>query len=274
MPPSSPFPASDPDSASGPPDDPSSGGIDDPAPGTPSDGDGDVGACDPMERRTVVVVEDDDSIAELLDLYLARAGYQVARASTGAAGLALVAERQPAIAVVDIGLPDGIDGLEVCRRLRADGHVPVLMLSARGEETDRIVGLEVGADDYMTKPFSPRELVARIKAILRRTGDPGATGGSEEAPVELGGVSIDLVRREVRVGGTPVDLAPRELDLLVALVEHRGRVLSRRQLLDLGWGYDWYGDERTVDVHVAQLRRKLGKDFPLVTLRRTGYRLG
>ena len=228
-----------------------------------------------MERRTVVVVEDDDSIAELLDMYLAQAGYEVARASTGAAGLALVAERQPAIAVVDIGLPDGIDGLEVCRRLRADGDVPVLVLSARGEETDRIVGLEVGADDYMTKPFSPRELVARVKAILRRTGGggPGAAGPGE-APVEFGNVQVDLVRREVRVDGTPVDLAPRELDLLIALVENRGRVLSRRQLLDLGWGYDWYGDERTVDVHVAQLRRKLGKDFPLVTLRRTGYRLG
>jgi DNA-binding response OmpR family regulator len=225
-----------------------------------------------VERRTVVVVEDDDSIAELLDLYLDQAGYQVARASTGAGGLALVAERRPVIAVVDIGLPDGIDGLEVCRRLRADGNVPVLVLSARGEETDRIVGLELGADDYMTKPFSPRELVARIKAILRRTGAIGPAGG--EAPVVLGDVAVDLVRREVRVAGATVDLAPRELDLLVALVENRGRVLSRRQLLDLGWGYDWYGDERTVDVHVAQLRRKLGKDFPLVTLRRSGYRLG
>jgi len=224
-----------------------------------------------MERKTVVVVEDDDNIADLLDLYLDQAGYDVARAANGADGLALVAEREPAIAIVDIGLPGGIDGLEVCRRMRRDGSVPVLMLSARGEETDRIIGLEIGADDYVTKPFSPRELVARIKAILRRTADDesAATG-----PLVLGDVTVDLGRHVVTRSGEPVDLAPREYDLLVVLLENRGLVLSRRQLLDLGWGYDWYGDERTVDVHVAQLRRKLGKDFPLITLRRSGYRLG
>jgi DNA-binding response OmpR family regulator len=230
-----------------------------------------------MQGTTIVVIEDDDSIADLLGLYLDQAGFRVSRAVTGEDGLALVAAEQPGLAVVDIGLPGSIDGLEVCRRLRVTGKVPVLILSARGHETDRVVGLELGADDYVTKPFSPRELVARVKAILRRTIEPPDTAEVTDvafAPVLLGDVTVDLRRREVRRAGEPVELAPRELDLLAALVEHRGQVLSRRQLLDLGWGYDWYGDERTVDVHVAQLRRKLGKDFPLATLRRAGYRLG
>ena len=244
-----------------------------------------------MQGTTIVVIEDDDSIADLLGLYLDQAGFKVSRAITGEDGLALVDAERPGLAVVDIGLPGSIDGLEVCRRLRVTGQVPVLILSARGHETDRVVGLELGADDYVTKPFSPRELVARVKAILRRTAesagaaadpsaDPATAAGAPGpgsggfAPVMLGDVTIDLRRREVRRGGEPIELAPRELDLLAALVEHRGQVLSRRQLLDLGWGYDWYGDERTVDVHVAQLRRKLGKDFPLATLRRAGYRLG
>jgi two-component system alkaline phosphatase synthesis response regulator PhoP len=226
-----------------------------------------------MDARTVVVVEDDDHIAELLDLYLTRAGFRVARATTGTAGLQLVADRQAAIAVVDIGLPGEIDGFEVCRRLRSSGDtgVPVLMLTARGDETDRVVGLELGADDYVTKPFSPRELVARIKAILRRS---TATPHDRRDPVVVGDVEVDLARHEARRNGNPVTLAPREFALLAVLVENRGLELSRRQLLDLAWGFDWYGDERTVDVHVRQLRRKLGDGLPLVTLRRTGYRLG
>ncbi|MGH9211216.1 MAG: response regulator transcription factor [Acidimicrobiales bacterium] len=224
-----------------------------------------------MDARTVVVVEDDDHIADLLELYLDRAGFRVARAGTGAAGLALVAELRPAIAVVDIGLPDGIDGFEVCRRLRSDGDVPVLMLTARGDETDRVVGLELGADDYVTKPFSPRELIARVKAILRRA---GVAPDQRRETVAVGDVEVDLGRHEVRRAGAPVNLAPREFALLAVLVENRGLVLSRRQLLDLAWGYDWYGDERTVDVHIRQLRRKLGDGLPLATLRRTGYRLG
>ncbi|HEY3143966.1 MAG TPA: response regulator transcription factor [Acidimicrobiales bacterium] len=225
-----------------------------------------------MDTRTVVVVEDDDHIAELLELYIDRAGFRVARAVTGAEGLALVAAQQPAIAVVDIGLPDGIDGFEVCRRLRSAGDVPVLMLTARGDETDRVVGLELGADDYVTKPFSPRELVARINAILRRSA--AAVRDDARDTVVVGDVEVDLTRHEARRGGTAVKLAPREFALLAVLVENLGLVLSRRQLLDLAWGYDWYGDERTVDVHVRQLRRKLGDGLPLVTLRRTGYRLG
>jgi DNA-binding response OmpR family regulator len=239
-----------------------------------------------MEGRTVVVVEDDDHIAELLDLYLGRAGFQVARATTGSEGLALLAgasatagaSTRPALAVVDIGLPGDIDGLEVCRRVRAGSGIPVLLLTARGDETDRVVGLELGADDYVTKPFSPRELVARIKAILRRTdgssggGGQGATGGT--ATITVGDTEVDLARHEARQGGQAVNLTPREFQLLAALAENRGIVLSRRQLLDIAWGHDWYGDERTVDVHVRQLRRKLGDGLPLVTLRRAGYRLG
>ena len=255
-----------------------------------------VGPYDPMEGRTVAVIEDDDHIAELLQLYLSQAGFTVVRAATGHEGLALLAggsgasgvpgptgapgvpavsgaSGRPAIAIVDIGLPGEIDGLEVCRRVRAGSGMPVVLLTARGDETDRVVGLELGADDYVTKPFSPRELVARIKAILRRT-DGAATGATGAATIAIGDVEVDLARYEARRGGQPVPLTPREFALLAALAENRGIVLSRRQLLDLAWGHDWYGDERTVDVHVRQLRRKLGDGLPLVTLRRAGYRLG
>ncbi|HLM65623.1 MAG TPA: response regulator transcription factor [Acidimicrobiales bacterium] len=235
-----------------------------------------------MQSATVVVVEDDDPIAELLGLYLGRAGFDVARATTGAGGIDLVSERRPVLVVVDIGLPGGVDGLEVCRRLRAEGDVPILVLTARGDEADRIRGFELGADDYVTKPFSPRELVARVSAIVRRSASAGAGDGGGPVgtaavtgrTVVVGDVEVDLARHEARRHGAPVPLAPREFALLAAFVENRGLVLSRRQLLDLAWGWDFYGDERTVDVHVRQLRRKLGNGLPLVTLRRTGYRLG
>jgi DNA-binding response OmpR family regulator len=222
-----------------------------------------------MESPTVLVVEDDDQIAELLALYLGQAGFAVARAGDGYGGLRLAAERAPALVVVDIGLPGGIDGLEVCRRLRAESDVPVLVLTARGDEDDRVTGFAYGADDYVTKPFSPRELVARVQAIIRRS-----RGGGPAGTVAVGGIDVDLARHEARRDGGVVALAPREFALLAALVEHRGHVLSRRQLLDLAWGYDYLGDERTVDVHVRQLRRKLGPDLPLATVVGAGYRLG
>jgi DNA-binding response OmpR family regulator len=222
-----------------------------------------------MESPTVLVVEDDDQIAELLALYLGQAGFAVARAGDGYGGLRLAAERAPALVVVDIGLPGGIDGLEVCRRLRAESDVPVLVLTARGDEDDRVTGFAYGADDYVTKPFSPRELVARVQAIVRRS-----RGGGPVGTVAVGGIDVDLARHEARRDGQVVALAPREFALLAALVEHRGHVLSRRQLLDLAWGYDYLGDERTVDVHVRQLRRKLGPDLPLATVVGAGYRLG
>jgi DNA-binding response OmpR family regulator len=223
-----------------------------------------------MQDRTVVlVVEDDDQIADLVALYLGRAGLAVERARDGYGGVGLAAEHRPALVVVDIGLPGGIDGLEVCRRLRAESPVPILILTARGDEADRVRGFELGADDYVTKPFSPRELVARVQAILRRTGT-----GAPASTVAVGEIEVDLDRHEARRGGEVIGLAPREFALLAAFVENRGVVLSRRQLLDLAWGYDFFGDERTVDVHVRQLRRKLGDGLPLATLRRTGYRLG
>ena len=230
-----------------------------------------------MLAPTIVVVEDDDEIADLLALYLGRDGYAVERATDGTGALAAVAAHGPALVVLDVGLPGGLDGLEVCRRLRETSAVPVLVLTARGDEADRVRGFALGADDYVTKPFSPRELVARVAAILRRTGTAAPAG---EAPagrgpvVAVGEVEVDLGRYEARRAGEVVPLAPREFALLATLAEHRGLVLSRRQLLDQAWGWDFDGDERTVDVHVRQLRRKLGEALPLVTLRRAGYRLG
>ena len=221
--------------------------------------------------QTVVVVEDDPAIADLLDLYLRQAGYRVLQAPSGERGLELVAQHRPVLMVLDIGLP-GIDGLEVCRRVRVDSTLPILFLTARDGEIDRVLGLELGADDYVTKPFSPREVVARVKAILRR-GD--AAAASPGTVVEVGdGIEVDLARREARVAGQPVALANREFDLLAFLAAHQGQALSRQQLLDGAWGADWYGDERTVDVHVRQLRKKLGDDLPLATVWGVGYRLG
>jgi DNA-binding response OmpR family regulator len=221
--------------------------------------------------QTVVVVEDDPAIADLLDLYLRQAGYRVLQAPSGERGLELVAQHRPVLMVLDIGLP-GIDGLEVCRRVRIDSTLPILFLTARDGEIDRVVGLELGADDYVTKPFSPREVVARVKAILRRGEAAAASPGSV---VEVGeGIEVDLARREVRVAGQAVALANREFDLLAFLAAHQGQALSRQQLLDGAWGTDWYGDERTVDVHVRQLRKKLGEDLPLATVWGVGYRLG
>jgi DNA-binding response OmpR family regulator len=220
--------------------------------------------------QTVVVVEDDPAIADLLDLYLRQAGYRVLQAPSGERGLELVVQHRPVLMVLDIGLP-GIDGLEVCRRIRVDNTLPILFLTARDGEIDRVLGLELGADDYVTKPFSPREVVARVKAILRR-GEAAAAPGQV---VDVGeGIEVDLARREVRVAGQPVALANREFDLLAFLAAHQGQALSRQQLLDGAWGADWYGDERTVDVHVRQLRKKLGENLPLATVWGVGYRLG
>ena len=217
-----------------------------------------------------MVVEDDPSIADLLDLYLRREGHRVYLAADGEAGLDLIRLHRPAVVILDVGLP-GIDGLEVCRRLRAtDPAVAIIFLTARDEEVDRVLGLELGADDYVTKPFSPREMVARVKAQLRR-----ADAGAAEPPsvISVGDVEVDLGRHEVRRAGEPVMLATQEFDLLAHLCRNRGLALSRRQILDGAWGDSWVGDERTVDVHVRQLRRKLGDDLPLTTVWGVGYRL-
>ena len=221
---------------------------------------------------TVVVAEDDPNIAGLLDLYLRQAGYRVLLAEDGERALELVGSAGPALLVLDIGLP-AVDGLEVCRRVRAGAAtatLPVLMLTARDDEIDRVLGLELGADDYVTKPFSPREVVARVRALLRRAG--AAT--PVPAVVTVGDVEVDAGRREARLGGEVVPLATREFDLLRYLAEHVGLALTRRQLLDGVWGADWYGDDRTVDVHVGQLRKKLGPGLPLATVWGVGYRLG
>ncbi|HEY5154512.1 MAG TPA: response regulator transcription factor [Acidimicrobiales bacterium] len=224
-------------------------------------------ASDPT---VVVLIEDDPNIADLVDLYLRNDGYRVYQANNGATGLDLVRDRHPKLVILDVGLPGDLDGLGVCRELRSRSDIPIIMLTARDGEIDRVLGLELGADDYVTKPFSPRELVARVKAILRR-----ADGPTRDAPSVLvaGAVEVDLGRREARVDAEPVALAAREFDLLAYLADNRGLALSRRQLLDGVWGMDWIGDERTVDVHVRQLRKKLGDGFPLTTVWGVGYRL-
>ncbi|MGH9056633.1 MAG: response regulator transcription factor [Acidimicrobiales bacterium] len=222
------------------------------------------------DAGTVVVVEDDRNIADLVEMYLRREGFRVVQAASGQAGLDAASNQRPVMVVLDVGLPGDLDGFEVCRRLRASSAVPVLMLTARDDEIDRVLGFELGADDYVTKPFSPRELAARVKAVLRRARAPAAAVPGLVA----GGVEVDTARREARVAGRVVALTAREFDLLALLAENQGRVLSRQQILDGAWGVGWYGDERTVDVHVRQLRKKLGGSFPLATVWGVGYRLG
>jgi len=218
---------------------------------------------------TIVVVEDDPNIAALVELYLREEGYRITVTDRGERALDLIRARPPDLVVLDIGLAGSLDGYQVCAALRTHSNVPVLMLTAHDGEDDRIAGFEVGADDYVVKPFSPRELVVRIRAILRRA-DPVRT---ETGVVVAGAVEVDPVRREARADGEPVALASREFDLLAYLALNRGQALSRQQLLDGVWGHGWVGDERTVDVHVRQLRRKLGDGLPLATVWGTGYRL-
>jgi DNA-binding response OmpR family regulator len=217
----------------------------------------------------ILIVEDEANIASFVALYLQKAGYAVERAANGGEGIEKARAVSPSLIVLDLNLPD-MDGLEVCRTLRADSSTPILMLTARDDDVDKIVGLEVGADDYMTKPFNPRELVARIRSILRRaTAPPPKSKGRKEH----GPLIIDADRREVSMHGEPVQLAPKEFDLMWELLEHRGIVLTREQLLERVWGYTFVGDTRTVDVHVRQLRRKLGEDCPVVTVWGVGYKV-
>ena len=222
------------------------------------------------ESGTVVVIEDDPHIADLVDLYLRRDGYRVLLADDGEKGLAIFRQEDPCIVILDVGLPGPRDGFDVCRDIRARSSVPVLFLTARDDEVDRVLGLELGADDYLVKPFSPRELVARVRAILRRTRE----GPAPQEVITVGGLEVDLRRREARRSDEVVALTTREFDLLAFLANNVGLALSRQQLLDGVWGPGWYGDERTVDVHVAQLRKKLGSDLPLATVWGVGYRFG
>ena len=222
------------------------------------------------DSGTVVVVEDDPHIADLVDLYLRREGFRVLLAHDGEKGLEVFAQENPCIVILDVGLPGARDGFDVCRVIRARSAVPVLFLTARDDEMDRVLGLELGADDYLVKPFSPRELVARVRAILRRTRE----GPAPQEVIAVGDLEVDLRRREARWAGEVVALTTREFDLLAFLANNLGLALSRQQLLDGVWGADWYGDERTVDVHVAQLRKKLGTELPLATVWGVGYRFG
>jgi DNA-binding response OmpR family regulator len=226
-----------------------------------------VAVTAPPERGLVLVVEDEPAIADLVRTYLTREGFSVHVVRDGESALISIARDRPAVVILDVGLP-GIDGTEVCRRLRASGDwTPVLFVTARDDEVDRVLGLELGADDYVAKPFSPRELVARVRAVLRRR-DPVR---SEAGSLRAGGVVLDVETRRASAGGVPVELTTTEFDLLTHLMRRPGRVCSREELLSEVWGYPAGTPTRTVDVHVAQLRGKLGEALRLRTVRGVGY---
>jgi DNA-binding response OmpR family regulator len=223
-----------------------------------------------MSGERILVVDDERHIVELAQMYLEQAGYCVGSARDGQEALASIRLVRPALVVLDLMLP-GLDGWEVCRRLRAESDIPIIMLTARSDDVDRIVGLELGADDYVTKPFNPRELVARVAAVLRRT-HPASR--HPEGAVAAGQLVISPSSREAQLGERLLVLRPKEFDLLLCLAEHRGLVMSRNQLLDLVWGYDFPGGTRTVDAHISHLRAHLrGSDVRIETHRGIGYKL-
>jgi DNA-binding response OmpR family regulator len=218
-------------------------------------------------RRTVLLVEDEAHIAGLVEMYLEQAGFKVRWVTTGREAMRQMADPSIELVLLDLNLPDA-DGIDVFREMRRHRDVPVIMLTARDSELDRVLGLEIGADDYVTKPFSFPELAARVRKRLRQERMTGAPGG----PVEIGRVRLEPESREASVDGQPVELTRKEFDLLTHLMSRPGRVFSRAQLLEAVWGYPDDVDSRTVDVHVAQLRRKLGDDCPVRTVRGVGYR--
>ena len=209
-----------------------------------------------MAGETILVVDDEPKIVKTVRAYLESAGFRVVTAGDGQMALTVYRHEEPSLVILDLGLP-GIDGLDVARTLRQEANVPIIMLTARVDETDRLIGLELGADDYVTKPFSPRELVARVRAVLRRAGPEKERA---PGPVSAGDVIIDLERRQVSVGGRRVDLSPTEFDLLTVLARHPGRVFTRLEILDRVQGYAFEGYERTVDAHVKNLRQKIEPD--------------
>ncbi len=217
----------------------------------------------------ILVVDDEPNIIELTKLYLEREGYEVEGVSSGQEALARRSAFRPDLIILDLMLPD-IDGFEVCREIRAKSDIPILMLTARKEDVDKIVGLELGADDYFTKPFNPRELVARVKAILRRY----QAGQKVSDTINIGNLRLDLACHEVTVSGKPVKLRTKEFALLCTFVQNLGVVFSRDKLLNLVWGYDYYGETRTVDVHINHLREKMtGSSVSIETLRGAGYKM-
>ncbi len=220
--------------------------------------------------ETILIADDEANIRDLARLYLEKEGFRVRMAVDGAAALEEVRREPPALLILDLMMPR-MDGWEVCRRVRAEGNLPILMLTARDQDIDKIVGLEMGADDYLTKPFNPRELVARVRAILRRASPEKPLA---DRPRRLGRLTIDPTSREVTLDDAPIPLRAREFDLLLTLADHANQVLSRDQLLDLAWGYEYYGQTRTVDVHVAHLRDRLaGSGVEIETVWGRGYKL-
>jgi DNA-binding response OmpR family regulator len=213
-----------------------------------------------MSGETILIVDDEPTIVEVVELYLQREGFKVLTAADGAAALNVVRQQRPDLIVLDLMLP-GISGLELTREIRTAGTLPIIMLTARGEETDRVVGLELGADDYVTKPFSPRELVARVKAVLRRTQPPvAAPERAASNVIAIGGLRLDAAARSVALDGQPINLTAREFDLLLFLMQNPGQVFTREQLLDNVWGYTFASDLSTVTVHIRRLREKIERD--------------
>ncbi len=223
-----------------------------------------------MSNKLVLLIEDEESIASFVAMFLRKEGFEVDMATDGASGLKLASQHSPQVIILDLMLPD-MDGFEVCRRIRHDSDVPIIMLTARDAATDKVVGLELGADDYVTKPFDPRELVARVKSVLRRA--QMSAQAAEAGPLSAGEVVLDPDRHEVSVGGEPVQVTAKEFDLLHYLMLNRGLALSRQQLLEHVWGYDFLGDTRTVDVHINQVRKKLGEAGEIETVWGVGYKL-
>jgi DNA-binding response OmpR family regulator len=222
--------------------------------------------------KKILIIEDEAKIMRTVRLYLEQAGYEVVWASDGTQGLATFRHEKPALMILDLNLPGELDGLDVCRAIRRDSNIPIIMLTARTEETDRLIGLELGADDYITKPFSPREVVARVRAVLRRTEQP------EIMPevVEAADIRADLQRRSVTVAGVPVELTANEFDLLITMMRYPGRVYTRAQLLEATQGTSYEGYERTIDQHVKNLRQKIEPDTHdphyILTVRSIGYK--
>jgi DNA-binding response OmpR family regulator len=230
-----------------------------------------------VQQQTVLVVDDERALAEVVGSYLRKEGFAVVMAHDGPAAVAAARTHDPELIVLDLMLP-GFDGTEVCRRIRQFSDCYILMLSARDEELDKVVGLSVGADDYLVKPFSPRELVARVRAMLRRPRtSPGGPGPLAQEPLRHGPLAVDLIGRHATCDGRPLDLTRTEFDLLALLASRPRQAFSRRQLLDEVWGADWFGDEHVVDVHVGHLRRKLDDDAAapriIRTVRGVGYGL-
>jgi DNA-binding response OmpR family regulator len=231
-----------------------------------------------MAGPLILVIDDETNISDLARMYLSKEGFEVITADDGFEGLRLFRTRKPTLIVLDLMLP-GVDGLEVCRQVRRESSVPIIMLTARGDDVDRIVGLELGADDYLTKPFNPRELVARVKAVLRRYNPSGSPelekgDGASKERIVVGDVTIDLKQRTVSVGNRQVELRAKEFDLLATFAQSPNAVFDREKLLNLVWGYEYYGDSRTIDVHVTHLREKLdGSNVKIQTVWGVGYKL-